>query len=284
MSPATSVQKTSVSGDRQHVCSEGSTLFDGGWGGRRSFTGFSVFIKTLILSEYLDIYHMERYRHRVDRRATALLLRRCLVNRVRFRWKCSKRCKTAAYAVARSGRGPQTASRCRGDARPYAVPRRRTDLTLMAMESSGPVMGMSNHAGRRVVGGISRWRGLPLGGGRRVPPGGRQGAGRSRSKCERWPRGVRPATTFGQGVESGQVARLRSGPPRPGDAGDQRVRPRLSGPARPRRTTPNWTLNSTRSSTRVRSMTCGPARLRALPGRQAPGRAGVAGARGAWPA
>ena len=80
------------------------------------------------------------------------------------------------------------------------------------------------------------WSGevAPAGGGRRVPPpGGGQGAGRSRSKCERWPRGGRPATTFGQGVESGQVARLRSGPPRPGDAGDQRVRPRLSGPAAP---------------------------------------------------
>ena len=29
-------------------------------------SGFSVFIKTLILSEYLDIYHMERYRHRLS--------------------------------------------------------------------------------------------------------------------------------------------------------------------------------------------------------------------------
>lgn len=30
----------------------------------RDTSGFSVFIKTLILSEYLHIYHMERYRHR----------------------------------------------------------------------------------------------------------------------------------------------------------------------------------------------------------------------------
>ena len=29
-------------------------------------SGFSVFIKNLILSEYLDIYHMERYRHRLS--------------------------------------------------------------------------------------------------------------------------------------------------------------------------------------------------------------------------
>ena len=32
----------------------------------RDTSGFSVFIKTLILSEYLDIYHMERYRHRLS--------------------------------------------------------------------------------------------------------------------------------------------------------------------------------------------------------------------------
>ena len=32
----------------------------------RDTSGFSIFIKTLILSEYLDIYHMERYRHRLS--------------------------------------------------------------------------------------------------------------------------------------------------------------------------------------------------------------------------
>ena len=32
----------------------------------RDTSGFSVFIKTLILSKYLDIYHMERYRHRLS--------------------------------------------------------------------------------------------------------------------------------------------------------------------------------------------------------------------------
>ena len=32
----------------------------------RDTSGFSVFIKRLILSEYLDIYHMERYRHRLS--------------------------------------------------------------------------------------------------------------------------------------------------------------------------------------------------------------------------
>jgi predicted TPR repeat methyltransferase len=32
----------------------------------RDTSGFSVFIKTLILSEYLDVYHMERYRHRLS--------------------------------------------------------------------------------------------------------------------------------------------------------------------------------------------------------------------------
>lgn len=32
----------------------------------RDTSGFSVFIKNLILSEYLDIYHMERYRHRLS--------------------------------------------------------------------------------------------------------------------------------------------------------------------------------------------------------------------------
>ena len=32
----------------------------------RDKSGFSVFIKNLILSEYLDIYHMERYRHRLS--------------------------------------------------------------------------------------------------------------------------------------------------------------------------------------------------------------------------
>jgi predicted TPR repeat methyltransferase len=32
----------------------------------RDTSGFSVFVKTLILSEYLDIYHMERYRHRLS--------------------------------------------------------------------------------------------------------------------------------------------------------------------------------------------------------------------------
>ena len=32
----------------------------------RDTSGFSVFIKTLILSEYLDIYHIERYRHRLS--------------------------------------------------------------------------------------------------------------------------------------------------------------------------------------------------------------------------
>ena len=48
----------------------------------------------------------------------------------------------------------------------------------------------------------------------------------------------------------------------------------------------NWTWNSTRCPSRVPSMTCGPARPRARRGRtrQAPGRAGVASARGAWPA
>ena len=48
---------------------------DGGWVAfniketfldNRDTSGFSVFIKTLILSEYLDIYHMERYRHRLS--------------------------------------------------------------------------------------------------------------------------------------------------------------------------------------------------------------------------
>jgi predicted TPR repeat methyltransferase len=48
---------------------------DGGWVAfniketfldNRDTTGFSVFIKNLILSEYLDIYHMERYRHRLS--------------------------------------------------------------------------------------------------------------------------------------------------------------------------------------------------------------------------
>ena len=32
----------------------------------RDTSGFSLFIKGLILSEYLDIYHMERYRHRLS--------------------------------------------------------------------------------------------------------------------------------------------------------------------------------------------------------------------------
>ena len=32
----------------------------------RDTNGFSVFIKALILSKYLDIYHMERYRHRLS--------------------------------------------------------------------------------------------------------------------------------------------------------------------------------------------------------------------------
>ncbi|MDH4192225.1 MAG: class I SAM-dependent methyltransferase, partial [Betaproteobacteria bacterium] len=32
----------------------------------RDTSGFSVFIKNLILSEYLDVYHMERYRHRLS--------------------------------------------------------------------------------------------------------------------------------------------------------------------------------------------------------------------------
>lgn len=32
----------------------------------RDTSGFSVFIKRLILSEYIDIYHMERYRHRLS--------------------------------------------------------------------------------------------------------------------------------------------------------------------------------------------------------------------------
>ncbi len=48
---------------------------DGGWVvfniketflDNRDASGFSVFIKNLILSEYLDIYHMERYRHRLS--------------------------------------------------------------------------------------------------------------------------------------------------------------------------------------------------------------------------
>lgn len=48
---------------------------DGGWVvfniketflDNRDTSGFSVFIKNLILSEYLDIYHMERYRHRLS--------------------------------------------------------------------------------------------------------------------------------------------------------------------------------------------------------------------------
>ena len=48
---------------------------DGGWVAfniketfldNRDTTGFSVFIKNLILSEFLDIYHMERYRHRLS--------------------------------------------------------------------------------------------------------------------------------------------------------------------------------------------------------------------------
>ena len=48
---------------------------DGGWIAfniketfldNRDTTGFSVFVRNLILSEYLDIYHMERYRHRLS--------------------------------------------------------------------------------------------------------------------------------------------------------------------------------------------------------------------------
>jgi predicted TPR repeat methyltransferase len=48
---------------------------DGGWIAfniketfldNRDTSGFSVFIRTLILSEYLHIYHMERYRHRLS--------------------------------------------------------------------------------------------------------------------------------------------------------------------------------------------------------------------------
>ncbi len=48
---------------------------DGGWIAfniketfldNRDTTGFSMFIRNLILSEYLDIYHMERYRHRLS--------------------------------------------------------------------------------------------------------------------------------------------------------------------------------------------------------------------------
>lgn len=48
---------------------------DGGWIAfniketfldERDTSGFSVFIKKLVLSEYLDIYHMERYRHRLS--------------------------------------------------------------------------------------------------------------------------------------------------------------------------------------------------------------------------
>jgi len=48
---------------------------DGGWVAfniketfldNRDTTGFSVFIRNLILSEYLHIYHMERYRHRLS--------------------------------------------------------------------------------------------------------------------------------------------------------------------------------------------------------------------------
>ena len=48
---------------------------DGGWVAfniketfldNRDTSGFSVFIKNLILSEYLDIYHMERYQHRLS--------------------------------------------------------------------------------------------------------------------------------------------------------------------------------------------------------------------------
>lgn len=48
---------------------------DGGWIafniketflGNRDTSGFSVFIKNLILTEYLDIHHMERYRHRLS--------------------------------------------------------------------------------------------------------------------------------------------------------------------------------------------------------------------------
>jgi len=48
---------------------------DGGWVAfnikesfldNRDTTGFSVFVKNLILSEYLHIYHMERYRHRLS--------------------------------------------------------------------------------------------------------------------------------------------------------------------------------------------------------------------------
>ena len=63
-----------------------------------------------------------------------------------------------------------------------------------------------------------------------------------------------------------------------------RVRPRLIGPARPRRTTRNWTWNSTRCPSRVPSMTCGPAGRppgayspSARPGRRGGGSGGVAG-------
>ena len=58
------------------VFAEGFNLVDdGGWVAfniketfldNRDTSGFSVFIKNLILSEYLDIYHMERYRHRLS--------------------------------------------------------------------------------------------------------------------------------------------------------------------------------------------------------------------------
>ena len=156
--------------------------------------------------------------------------------------------------------------------RPASRNRNRRAATERSGAEGLPPQGVALHCGKSVW---SRRRGTSGGGRRVAPPGGGRARGVLRGRSSNAAEGGRPATTFGRGVESGQVARLRSGPQRPGDADDQRVRPRLSGPARPRRTTPNWTRNSTR----VRSMTCGPARPRARRGL-----AGVAGARGAWPA
>ena len=73
----------------------------------------------------------------------------------------------------------------------------------MAMESSGPVMGMSNHAGRRVVGGISRWRGLPLGGRTaRLPRPPATSAPVDHASRTGWGRTVRPPCDGGHGPEA----------------------------------------------------------------------------------
>ena len=70
--PASTDSRARPSGDLGEAF---NLVDDGGWVAfniketfldDRDTSGFSVFIKTLILSEYLDIYHMERYRHRLS--------------------------------------------------------------------------------------------------------------------------------------------------------------------------------------------------------------------------